>query len=181
MSCISPTSRQPLFVVVFLSRASTGNRETPASPATDDVIFIIPQALFSRLRWFPNIRSGAVPSEVRKTVKLSASTHSASSFRFNCLRPQLSLNTTSHQQKKTNGLKGDPLPYSRLPLRFQVFTNRVPGQRKARNGHHRVTVNTVQRFTMDCACPPSRTAFQLKLSLGLDRFRVGLRSDCESL
>lgn len=100
MSCISPTSRQPLFVVVFLSRASTGHRETPASPATDDVIFIIPQALFPRLRWFPNIRSGAVPSEVRKTVKLSASTHSVSSFRFNCLRPQLSLNTTSHQQKK---------------------------------------------------------------------------------
>ena len=108
MSCISPTSRQPLFVVVFLSRASTGNRETPASPATDDVIFIIPQALFPRLRWFPNIRSGAVPSEVRKTVKLSASTHSVSSFRFNCLRPQLSLNTTSHQQKKNKWPQGRP-------------------------------------------------------------------------
>jgi len=90
---------QPLAVLCcsFLSRASTTGYIAKPQQARQRMMSFSssPQALFSRLRWFPNIRSEAVPSEGRK-VKLSASTHSVSSFRFNCLN---SLDTTSHQQK----------------------------------------------------------------------------------
>ena len=176
--------------MVFLSRGllDRAHRETPAGPATDDVIFIIPQALFFRLRWFPNIRSGAVPSEGRK-VKLSASTHSVSSFQFN------GLNLPPHHLPPTKKKQNSKWPHGR-PVTLLLSSAPVSGLHKPRSEpaesagwppprlrrHGPVIYRglCVLSFTC-CVLAEIIPRFLLPSCCGLDRFRVGLRSDCESL
>jgi hypothetical protein len=59
-------------------------------------------------------------------------------------------------KKPKNGLASSPLPFPRLPLRLQVLANRIPDEWKARNVHHHVTIDTVQRPAMDSAFLLSR-------------------------
>ena len=112
-----------------------------------------------------------------------------SPFRFKChtspLPPPLNEDNTTQ-----NGLTSNPLSRPSLPLWFQVFANRVPSQREARNGHYHVTVDPVQRYAMDRACALSHALFHSVLAetiswpfyfviLRLDRLRANFRSNCE--
>jgi hypothetical protein len=84
---------------------------------------------FFQLRRFPDIGSRSGGKKPNAILQLQ------------CLNSPLA---PPPNRKPKNGLASSPLPFPHLPFRLQVLANCIPDERKARNVHHHVTVDTVQ-------------------------------------